>query len=838
MRNLLLQRVLPVPDIDETPVTHGTSGESSPATASHVHVSGFPRSSERGGALAGTNWSTTTSEYYDSELEGSEAGDSVHGGSQFGDDSSPAPESAAAEQQSRRRSERRRNRKLHRARLVSDSVRALKAAGELSSKSLRLINPVNVAAGVSQAFQDSQGPNLRKQLIRAQRESELERSPSAMARFRSRLPSIRAIDPRSAPAVIFETIVLLAISAIFITVPVKVAFVPCEPEDAWDSTAPGARQLFILDRVYDAVFAADLVANFFMGFYHEQTQAWIMSLSDIWRRYLMSWFVVDALALVPFERFVRHGELFRLIKVAKLRVLVNQVRSGRLTGKFMSRTQVDLHVLEVVQHVYMSFVAVHFVCCCWTFILRYEMNLGEGETWATGHPYVNGFEDDGETPINWVAANSVRGGEIEYYVAAMQLLFQGEMQVTRLTERCLLVASMATFYSIFIFILTELVALIGELNNKGSKYRRMLRDLNGMMRDNAFPADLRFRLRQYLRFRHLQSEHLSGLMMDSPEHRQVLSALSPKLRAEAVLTMNKSGVTSVTLFKLAQCPLEAILSLSLAATTAVYAGHEFIYSAGDPAEAMNICVKGLILCKGRLLRKGETFGEEAAMKSRTTYVGSAMTITFTTVCHIGHQAITAMYKRFPATEGRIRKLLARQFAREGMRAYVQYVQAIRAGRIKEFRADFFNQGFSEAMLVRMHLVYSKSTGEFDQLEKQVTRVQRAWRGKRLRRRTEIAKYKARAERAGFGLVEGGEAHGTLRHMHLSDYVNLAKEETTEQRLDHIDTTQRRILDALEHLTGKIQEMDNRSTGMSGTYSDITSPSQRGISRTSQVGVLL
>ena len=40
-------------------------------------------------------------------------------------------------------------------------------------------------------------------------------------------------------------------------------------------------------------------------------------------------------------------------------------------------------------------------------------------------------------------------------------------------------------------------------------------------------------------------------------------------------------------------------------------------------------------------------------------------------------------------------------------------------------ADFFNQGFSEAMLVRMHLVYSKSTGEFDQLEKQVTRVQRA-----------------------------------------------------------------------------------------------------------------
>ena len=259
--------------------------------------------------------------------------------------------------------------------------------------------------------------------------------------------------------------------------------------------------------------------------------------------------------------------------------------------------------------------------------------------------------------------------------------------------------SMGTFYSIFIFILTELVALIGELNSKGSKYRRMLRDLNGMMRDNAFPPDLRFRLRQYLRFRHLQSEHLSGLIMDSPEQRQVLNALSPKLRAEAVLTMNKSGVTSVTLFKLAQCPPDAILSLSLAATTAVYAGHEFIYSAGDPAESLNICVKGLILCKGRLLRRGNFRrggGDEATHHVRRERHD-----------HHFHDCVPHRtsgdnhdVQKASGNGGRIRKLLAKQFAREGMRAYVQYVQAIRSNRVKEFRADFFNQGFSEAMLVQ------------------------------------------------------------------------------------------------------------------------------------------
>ena len=92
------------------------------------------------------------------------------------------------------------------------------------------------------------------------------------------------------------------------------------------------------------------------------------------------------------------------------------------------------------------------------------MNLGAGETWVTGNPYVNGFEDDGETPINWVAANSVKGGELEYYVAAMQLLFQGEMQVTRLSERCLLVFSMGTFYSIFIILEVIVEAIIRNMN--------------------------------------------------------------------------------------------------------------------------------------------------------------------------------------------------------------------------------------------------------------------------------------------------------------------------------------------------------------------------------------
>ena len=47
------------------------------------------------------------------------------------------------------------------------------------------------------------------------------------------------------------------------------------------------------------------------------------------------------------------------------------------------------------------------------------------------------------------------GGEFEYYVAALQLLVQGEMQLVSLAERLLLIISMAILYALFIFIIAE-----------------------------------------------------------------------------------------------------------------------------------------------------------------------------------------------------------------------------------------------------------------------------------------------------------------------------------------------------------------------------------------------
>jgi hypothetical protein len=204
--------------------------------------------------------------------------------------------------------------------------------------------------------------------------------------------------------------------------------------------------------------------RYITGFYHEDTQAWIVSLPDIWRRYVLSWFLIDVIALVPLEFIVNHGRLGRSVKLLRMKKLMSGVKHKRLASNFLSRNEIDPQAFELMQQVFIASACVHVVCCAWCFVLLFEQRIPEGWPGARdgmrgggGRPHVAsglkkayewGFSEDGSTPLNWVAANEVFGAEFEYYVAAMQLLFQGEMQPSTLIERIMLIISMGLFYMV------------------------------------------------------------------------------------------------------------------------------------------------------------------------------------------------------------------------------------------------------------------------------------------------------------------------------------------------------------------------------------------------------
>ena len=137
------------------------------------------------------------------------------------------------------------------------------------------------------------------------------------------------------------------------------------------------------------------------------------------------------------------------------------------------------------------------------------------------------------------------------------------MTCTTLVERMMLVISMATFYALLIFILTEVMVLLGEITSRSGRYRTLLRDMNSMMRDHGFPIALRQRMRAYLRFRHTIIRGNAGGLVNAQSDNQVLGILSPQLRTEALLAMNKAGIASVPLFEQCNIPADAVLNLSV-----------------------------------------------------------------------------------------------------------------------------------------------------------------------------------------------------------------------------------------------------------------------------------
>jgi hypothetical protein len=200
-----------------------------------------------------------------------------------------------------------------------------------------------------------------------------------------------------------------------------------------------------------------------------------------------------------------------------------------------------------------------------------------------------------------------------------------------------------------------------------------------------------------------------------------------------------------------------------------------------------------------------------------------------------------MYRKYPQTETKIRRTLARQLAREGLRNYVRYVNAARdPDKLAEFRAAFFNQGFSDAMLFRMWMLYTKSEGTFAKAEMCALRIQRIWRGRMLRRKVNMAQYKARMDRD--GLLSGfatesmkrrgfygktGVSAKTQKHLEVDVTMNrnvrdaliLAKvvqePMTVEVRLEQMEVNQRMIMEQLLKVQESLKVIGESAGGGGG-----------------------
>ena len=166
--------------------------------------------------------------------------------------------------------------------------------------------------------------------------------------------------PESNFVAIWNVILIFILFLTIIFVPIRVTFVQDNPL-SWE----------IFDIVLDVFFGIDIVMNFLSAYYNTQKKL-ILSFRDIAFNYIKGYFVIDAIALIPFDRFTNFSfnKLFRLLRLPRIykinRALsVSNISSDYCIIIYLNKIQQSVNIRRAIEIFMLMFILSHLGACLW-----------------------------------------------------------------------------------------------------------------------------------------------------------------------------------------------------------------------------------------------------------------------------------------------------------------------------------------------------------------------------------------------------------------------------------------------------------------------------------------
>ena len=154
----------------------------------------------------------------------------------------------------------------------------------------------------------------------------------------------------------------------------------------------------------DALFGVDIIVMFNSAYYDEDFLI-IESRKLIACAYLRSWFLVDALAIIPFEEFVeafkgeedggagnanyqemvrlaRMGRLYKLIKMTKLLRILKIIKQRSQLLKYLNDIlKIGLGFERLFFFLLIFLIMCHIMTCLWLITASFAGETSEGTSW-------------------------------------------------------------------------------------------------------------------------------------------------------------------------------------------------------------------------------------------------------------------------------------------------------------------------------------------------------------------------------------------------------------------------------------------------------------------------
>lgn len=107
--------------------------------------------------------------------------------------------------------------------------------------------------------------------------------------------------------------------------------------------------ILVWDWVVEFFFYLDLILSFFQAYYDDTKNTVVTSFDDIYKHYLKGWFIIDFLAVFPFNLIFSAGVMLKLVRLARIPRLMKLLDPDRFKKVVRSMENRETEIRDILQ---------------------------------------------------------------------------------------------------------------------------------------------------------------------------------------------------------------------------------------------------------------------------------------------------------------------------------------------------------------------------------------------------------------------------------------------------------------------------------------------------------
>lgn len=405
---------------------------------------------------------------------------------------------------------------------------------------------------------------------------------------------------------VWDWIILLLVIYTAIFTPYVAAFLLRESQNQsqHQRKARFGEPMEIVDLIVDIFFIIDIIINFRTTFVNDNDEV-VSDPGQIALHYFKGWFLIDAIAAVPFDLLLVEtdsDETTTLIGLLKTARLLRLVRVARKLDRYSEYGAAVLLLLMAT----FALIA-HWLACVWYAIAVQEFPHKE-ITWLhhlakhLNEPYRRA--SNGSTPTGGPSLRSRYVTSLYFTLSTITSIGFGNVSATTDSEKIFTIVMMILGSLMYASVFGNVSAIIQRLYSGTARYHTEMSRLREFIRFHQIPNPLRQRLEEY--FQHAWS-YTNGIDMNT-----VLKGFPDCLQADICLHLNRNLLNTSPAF--AMCSPGCLRALSMRFRTTHAPPGDTLVHRGDILTGLYFIARGSVeIVKDDLvvgiIGKDEVFGE-------------------------------------------------------------------------------------------------------------------------------------------------------------------------------------------------------------------------------------